>query len=141
MTVTLNVLSYVGGPYYGDEGQCQPDEHNRICPGVAGEIYNLGDIQWDEVEVELPPWAWEQIDSVDYQFFWPFPGGGPTPINGWSSILALNILPDNDEQPYYAYLSQVFSGTHDQNDPAFITPMPGRFWSIFDQPPKVQKVR
>ncbi len=140
MTVTLNVLSYVGVPYYGDEGQCQPDQDNQICPGVAGEIYDRGDIPWDELDVNLPPWAWVQINSIDYEFLIP-DLGFLNPINGYSSVLALNILPENDEQPYYAYLSQVFSGTHDQNDPAFITPRPGRFWSIFDEVPKIQKVQ
>ncbi len=140
LTLTLNVLSYVGVPYYGDEGQCEPGEDNRICPGVAGEIYDRGESKWDEYEVVLPPWGWVQINNVDYMFLLSFPGGWPTPINGWSSILALNILPEDDERPYYAYLSQVFSGAHNQNDPAFITPIPGQFRSVFDEPPKVGEI-
>jgi len=140
MVVTLNMVSYVGlpyveTPYVGDESLCNPEEDNTICPGVAGEIFtDYVTSGADEYEIELPPWGWTQVNNVDYQFTKPFPGAFIPTINGISSILALNLIPDNDDRPYYAYLSQVFSGSHDRNDPAFMTPIPGRFRSIYDEP-------
>lgn len=142
LVVTLEMMAYCGVPYLdmpyvGDVSLCNPDEDNSICPGVAGEVFpDFVTSGHDEYEIELPPWGWIQVNNVDYQFTKPFPGAFIPTINFASSILALNIIPQSDDRPYYAYLSQVFSGVHDRNDPAFMTPIPGRFRSIYDNPAK-----
>ncbi len=88
----------------------------------------------------MVPWSRMEKSSVPYKFLYSV--GTPWgfhPANG-ASTLMLNIIPESDDRPYYAYLSQVFSGTHDRNDPAFMTPFPGRFRSIYDDPEKVGTV-
>ena len=137
LKITLWAMSLVAAPYFLADRWCEPDEDNQIWPGVAGDIYLGGSKSYrPTLEIEVPPWGWMQIDNIDYRFFKDFPAGGPYPLNWWSSVMSLNVFPESDDRPYYTYLSQVFSGSHDRNDPAYILPIQGSLIDIADFPTK-----
>jgi hypothetical protein len=134
--ITLEVSAFFAIPLFDyPDPPCPTRGVNEVCPAIAGEPYYNRFSDWYRTTVDLEPWGWTQINSIDYRFIieagFPFPAY-PS-VNVGSSNLVLNILPQDDETPYFAYLSQVYSGVHDANDPAYIPAIPGRFISIYDE--------
>lgn len=134
--ITLEVSAFFPIPLFDyPDPPCPTRGVNEVCPAIAGEPYFNRSNDWYRMAVEMDPWSWIQVNSIDYRFIvdpvLPFPAY-PS-VNVGSSNLVLNILPQDDETPYFAYLSQVYSGVHDANDPAYIPAIPGRFISIYDE--------
>jgi hypothetical protein len=138
LNLTAEIRMFFAVPFIDEpDPECPIPGESGICPSIGGESdYHQGEDDFNLLEIGLPPWGWTQVNSIDYLFSKGVPWGGELFVNA-ASTLVLNIIPETDDRPYYAYLSQVFSGIHDRNDPAFMTPIPGRFRSIYDDPEKV----
>ncbi len=135
LTVDLVIIPYGAAPFYLEDRLCEPSDDNQIWPGVAGDVFpdNAGRL----LEVEIPPWGWVQLNGVDYRFLRDLPVSGMYAWNGFTSLMSLNLIPEEDDRPYYTYLSQVYTGVHERNDPAFILPMRGRLVDLSDLPKAV----
>lgn len=115
-------------PYRNNIGLVNPSPDQmiftvRVLP--MGETYELGlnSAQMEEFEIVVPPYGWKQtswMPSLGY--------GGVFGFGYYAWWTILNLIPE-DERPYYAYVSVVFSPDDPEvtpfSDPSFMPAKPG----------------
>ncbi|MCD4749775.1 MAG: hypothetical protein K8R59_10425 [Thermoanaerobaculales bacterium] len=95
----------------------------RVLPMGGGQELGLRWAQVEEFEIVVPPYGWKQTSWM--------PSLGYLGVSGFAHYAEwtiVNLIPE-DERPYYAYVSVVFSPDDPEitpfSDPAFVPAKPG----------------